>query len=101
MAQPLSRDEILAALALNRERIRAFGVRTLALFGSAARNETTDSSDLDFLVEFDAKTFDNYMGLKEYLEALFGRPVDLVLKSAIKPRLREPILSGTVNVPGL
>jgi uncharacterized protein len=101
VAKQLSRDEILAALAQNRGRIRSFGVRTLALFGSAARNETTDTSDLDFLVEFDDKTFDNYMGLKEHLESLFGRPVDLVIKSAIKPRLREPILSGTVNVPGL
>jgi len=96
-----SRDDVLQTLAENRDRIRSFGVRTLALFGSAARGEAQINSDLDFLVEFDQKTFDNYMGLKEYLEGLFGCPVDLVLKSALKPRLREPILSSAVHAPGL
>ena len=95
------RDEILRVLAENRDRIREFGVRTLALFGSAARNEATETSDLDFVVEFDRKTFDNYMGLKELLEELFGCPVDLVIRSAVKRRLREPILSSAVHAPGL
>ena len=45
-----TRDEILALIAGNRETIRTFGVKTLALFGSAARGEATDSSDLDFIV---------------------------------------------------
>ncbi len=71
------------------------------MFGSAARNEASDTSDLDFLVEFDRKSFDNYMDLKFFLEDLLGRPVDLVLKEAIKPRLREPILAEAVNAPGL
>jgi predicted nucleotidyltransferase len=71
------------------------------LFGSAARNEASDASDLDFLVEFDRKSFDNYMDLKFYLEELLGRPVDLVLKDAVKPRLREPILAEAVHAPGL
>ena len=71
------------------------------MFGSAARNEASDASDLDFLVEFDRKSFDNYMDLKFYLEELIGRPVDLVLKDAVKPRLREPILAEAVHAPGL
>jgi len=41
------------------------------------------------------------MGLMEYLEALFERPVDLVLANTLKPRLREPILRDTVHSPGL
>ncbi|MEO0107728.1 MAG: nucleotidyltransferase family protein [candidate division WOR-3 bacterium] len=96
-----SRDSIMQVLAENRDRIRSFGVRTLALFGSAARGDARTDSDLDFLVEFDQKTFDNYMGLKEYLESLFGCPVDLVLESALKPRLREPILASAVHASGL
>ena len=96
-----SREAILQVLAENRERIRGFGVRTLALFGSAARGDAQDDSDLDFLVEFEQKTFDNYMGLKELLESLFGCRVDLVLRSALKPRLREPILSSAIHAPGL
>lgn len=96
-----TRDEVLQLLAQNRDRIRSFGVRSLALFGSAARNEATETSDLDLLVEFDRKTFDNYMDLKFFLEELLGCPVDLVLRNAVKPRLREPILSEAVHAAGL
>ena len=96
-----SRDEVLRVLAENRDRIRSYGVRTLALFGSMARDQAGPDSDLDFVVEFDKKTFDNYMGLREYLEGLFGCRVDLVIRSAIKPRLRTPILSDAVDAPGL
>ena len=95
------RDEILRVLSENRDRIRGFGVRSLALFGSAARGEADESSDLDFLVDFDCKTFDNYMGLKEFLESVFGCRIDLVIRSAVKPRLRESILASEVHAPGL
>ncbi|MEO0078555.1 MAG: nucleotidyltransferase family protein [candidate division WOR-3 bacterium] len=97
----LTRDEVLELLARNRERIRSFGVRSLALFGSAVHNEATEAGDLDFLVEFDRKTFDNYMDVKFFLEELLGRPVDLVLRDAVQPRLREKILSEAVHAAGL
>jgi hypothetical protein len=96
-----SQSQILRTLQDNRDRIRTFGVRRLALFGSATRNEQTETSDLDFLVEFDRKTFDGYMGLKEFLEAQFGCPVDLVVREAVKPRLRDAILASAVYAPGL
>jgi hypothetical protein len=76
-------------------------VRSLGLFGSAARGQSAPASDLDFLVEFDRNTFDAYMGLKEFLENLFDCPVDLVLAHTLKPRLRDPILRETVHAPGL
>ncbi len=68
---------------------RRFGVRRLDLFGSAATSrDRSAESDLDFLVEFDAPPpggyADAYFGLLESLEALFGRPVDLVVASAIR-----------------
>ncbi len=94
-------SEVLELLARNRDRIRSLGVRSLALFGSSVRDEATPASDVDLLVEFDNKTFDNYMDLKFFLEDLLGRPVDLVLRSAVKPRLREPILAEAVRAPGL
>ena len=96
-----TRDEILNTLAGNREGIERFGVRSLALFGSAARGEGSPASDLDFLVEFERNTFDAYMDLKEFLEKLFRQPVDLVLASELKPRLRESILRESVHAPGL
>jgi len=94
-------QEILKIIEENREQIRGFGVTSLGLFGSAVRGEATDTSDLDFVVEIENVTFDSYMDLKEYLERLFGCKVDLVMKDAIKPRLRPIILSETVYVQGL
>ena len=97
----MNRDEILKRLEENREAIRGFGVRRLGLFGSFARGEATETSDLDFVVEFEKKSFDAYMDLKEFLERLFECRVDLVLADGIKPRLQATILGEAVYAPGL
>jgi uncharacterized protein len=96
-----TRDSILETLADHREEVRRFGVRSLGLFGSAARGDSGKPSDLDFLVEMENPAFDTYMGLLEFLENLFARPVDLVLTNTLKPRLREPILRETLHASGL
>lgn len=76
---------------------RRYGVQRLELFGSAATGRDDPvRSDLDFLVEFeplpDGSYADAYFGLLEGLEALFGRPVDLVVASAIRNRyFRESV----------
>lgn len=77
---------------------RRHHVRRLEVFGSAARGDDFDParSDVDFLVEFDPASkpglFDTYFPLKEGLEALLGRPVDLVMDKAIEnPYLRASI----------
>jgi len=93
--------EILAVLQQNRDTLRGFGVRRLALFGSYARGKQTATSDLDFVVELEERSFDSFMGLKLFLEDLFGRPVDLVLEHTIKPRLRPHIMESLIDVPGL
>lgn len=88
-----SAEAILEALRrLDAELRRRFGVRSLGLFGSWARGAARQDSDIDLVVELERQAFDDYMGLKFYLEDHFQRPVDLVLKSEIKPRLRERIL---------
>ncbi len=94
-------EQILKIIEANREKIKGFGVRRLGLFGSGARSEATETSDLDFLVDMEPKTFDSYMDLKEFMEQLFGCKVDLVMKDALKPRLREPILKETIYAQGL
>ena len=83
-----------------------YGVKCLELFGSASRDDfDLEESDLDFLVEF-ADThpmgaFDRYFGLKENLEQLFQRPVDLVEVKAIKnPYFRQAIEQDKVLVYG-
>jgi hypothetical protein len=97
----MNRDEILKRLEENRLTIRGFGVCRLGVFGSCARGEERPGSDMDFLVEFDRATFDNYFDLKFFLERLFGREVDLVIKDTIKRRIRSSILQETVYAEGL
>ena len=96
-----NRKEILKILEEYRNIIRGYGVRRLGLFGSCARGECSEASDLDFVVEFEKKSFDAYMDLKLFLEELFGCPVDLVISDAIKPRLRATILDEAIHAPGL
>lgn len=97
----LSTQEVLRLLEQNAPVIRRYGVRSLGLFGSGARGEAREGSDLDFVVEFETTSFDAYMDLRAFLEDLFGRRVDLVLRDTIKPRLREKILNEAVHAPGL
>jgi predicted nucleotidyltransferase len=77
---------------------KQFGVSKIGIFGSFVRGEERPESDVDVLVTFKKgqETFDHYMDCKFYLEDLFGRKVDLVMKGAIKPRLREYILGEVV-----
>lgn len=96
----MSLDEILNMLGARTRQLQAMGVRELAVFGSAASGTARDDSDLDFLVELDRNTFDAYMDLKLFLEDLFGRRVDLVLKHTIKPRLKSGIEKSAVHAPG-
>lgn len=82
---------MLTAISAQRDAIadacRRFDVSALAVFGSAATDEFDDRSDVDLLVSFDQDSalgrYDAYFGLKEELEQLFGRPVDLVDPSAL------------------
>ena len=85
----------------NLERIKAFGVKQLGIFGSVARDEDTENSDIDVLVDLEKETFDNYMGLLFYLEGLFGKKVDLAIENSLKPRIKDRILSETVYLNGL
>jgi predicted nucleotidyltransferase len=95
------KNQIFSRLQQERDFLRESGVNRIGLFGSTARGEDREDSDLDFLVEMKNPTFDGYMDVKFRLEDLFKRKVDLVLSHCIKPRLRQSILAETVYVPGL
>ena len=84
----MNAERVLSVLDENRDELRRLGVRRLGLFGSTARNELSQVSDLDFFVEFQQKSFDGSMDLKEFLERVFGHRVDLVISETLKPRLR-------------
>lgn len=94
---------MIDAVASHREELQAlcrrFHVRRLDLFGSAARGDfDPQRSDIDFLVEFDrlhpdALSLKTYVGLKDSLEALLGRKVDLVEPGA----MRNPYLKASID----
>lgn len=78
---------------------RRFGVTRLALFGSAARDEAGDESDIDILVAFDGPaTSKRYFGVQFYLEDLLGRKVDLVTEKALRSELRPFIEREAIGV---
>lgn len=92
---------MLSLLTQQHEKIqRRFRVRRLGVFGSAARDEMRDGSDVDVMVEFDGSpTFDGYMDLKFFLEDLLGTKVDLVTETGLKPRARPHVEKDLIRVP--
>jgi uncharacterized protein len=83
----------------NAEMAKQFGVKSLLLFGSVARDEATPVSDIDLLVEFNRPV--GYFGLfalQDYLEKLFGCPVDLGAPESLKPYMREHVLGEAIHV---
>jgi uncharacterized protein len=96
----MDRASILALLQEHRDVIGTrFGAKHLSLFGSAARDEMRPDSDIDVLVDFDGPaTFDGYFDLKDYLEELLCRPVDLVTSKGLKPRARQHVERDLVRV---
>ena len=94
-----SRAEVLKEIQGHRAEIEKFCVTSISIFGSAARDELTATSDVDVLVDYQEGqiTFDNYMGLKFYLEDLFGRKVDLATQKMLKPRLKTAIAGEIIH----
>jgi predicted nucleotidyltransferase len=94
-------EEVKNRLAEQRAEIRkTFHVKRIGIFGSFVQDRQTKRSDVDILVEFEKghKDFFNYLRLKYYLEASLGRKVDLVIKEAVKPRLKERIFNEVLYV---
>mgnify|MGYP003788795281 CR=1 FL=1 len=69
-----------------------FKVKDIGVFGSVARNEETEISDVDILVEFNEAVGWEFFDLKDYLEEITGRQVDLVTKKALKPQMKDAII---------
>ena len=79
--------EIIIKLEKRREKLKKMSVKEIGLFGSYLKNKQRKGSDIDFLVTFDKISAENYFKLLFYLENLFKRKVDLVIKKSLKPEL--------------
>ena len=96
----MRRDEALRVLADHREEIRAFGVTSLALFGSVARDEAGPESEVDVLVEFEPGApigLLEFVRLQRFLGETLGCRVDLVDREGLLPELRDAILQEAVD----
>jgi hypothetical protein len=97
----MKRNEVVRILTEHQKELsEKYGVKSLALFGSVARDEANPKSDVDVLVEFDRSVgLFGLFALQDYLEALLGCPVDLGTPDSLKPRLRTKVLAECVYVP--
>ena len=87
----MNRDDVLSTLEAHRPELqRRFGIASLDLFGSFARGQAREDSDIDLLVRFDGPaSLSCEMEMQDYLEGLFGRPVDLVRAEWLRPEYRS------------
>ena len=96
----MKQEDVLQTLKQkNTELTKQFGVKSLSLFGSVARNEATQTSDVDLLVEFNRPV--GYFGLfalQDYLEKLLGCSVDLGTPDSLKPYIKERVMGELIRV---
>ena len=93
-----SKEEILDTLKNVKEKLKVkYRVKSIGLFGSYVINKQKDTSDIDFLVEFeeDADLF-HFIGLSHYLEEIFSIKVDVISKPSIKEDLKQQILQEVI-----
>ena len=96
----MNRAEVLDMLRTHKPALaERFGVTELALFGSFARDQTADHSDVDVLVEFDTPPdWKTYFGAVSYLEDILGRPVDMATISEVRKEIRPFVERDAVHV---
>jgi predicted nucleotidyltransferase len=98
----IQQQEVLNYLLNNKEMFyKQFNIIKIGIFGSYARNEQTENSDIDIIIEMPRGTediFEKKLLLKEMLKSQFHRDVDICRERAIKPLFREMILKDTIYV---
>jgi len=96
----MKRDDVLRILAANRDSFKEFSVKSLAVFGSVARDEAVEASDVDVLVDFEEGRpvgLFLFIRLKQFLEEILGCPVDLATPEALREPMRKRILKEAIH----
>jgi len=89
------KDDILTKLKSAKQDLQRFGVSKMGLFGSYSRDEQTDASDIDLLVDFEPgrESYDNLMAVCDFFERLFiNYKIDVVTKNGLSPHIGPRIL---------
>lgn len=96
-----SREFILSNIKRHKKELTEFGVCSIGLFGSFSRNENSENSDIDLLVDFypNKENFDNYMAVCDIIEDIFkNEKVDIVTKNGLSPYIGPKILNEVIYV---
>ena len=88
----MTKNDIIRLLLANKEVLNKYKVKSIALFGSYVRNEQKKGSDIDFLVEFEEDTYNNFIHLIFELEDIFKTKVQVLTESDLSPYIRPYIL---------
>ena len=96
----MTRADLIAALRNQTPDLRALGATSLYLFGSAARGEARDDSDIDLFIDYDPDRFSfvELIRLRERLSHILGRPADLTTREGLHPLLRPGIEAEAIKV---
>ena len=96
-------ETIKQKIALNKEYLqKTYGVEEIGVFGSLARGDNNENSDIDIAIEINHEKATvglfEFARMQHYLEGVLGRKVDLVIKSGIKSLIKDEILSQLIIV---
>jgi len=93
-------DELRQVLLLQKQSLcEKYQITEIGIFGSYARGEETEVSDIDILVDYEtAPTFIMLVELRDYLSHLFGLKVDVVTKNGLKARIRDRVLAEAIYI---
>jgi uncharacterized protein len=97
----MDKSRIIATLLENRASLESKGVKHAALFGSRARGDATETSDIDIMIDLDPENqigVFEYVGLKEYIAGLFDVRVDVVNRNGLKPYVEPAVLADAIHV---
>jgi predicted nucleotidyltransferase len=94
-------NDIIIFLQTHKDELeQRFGVMSVGLFGSYARGEAREDSDIDIAIELTPakKSLSNFLGIRRYLEAQLGKTVDLGIESTLKPLVRDMVAKEIIHV---
>lgn len=96
----MTKEDIKRIIRENNEVLWRYKVKSIALFGSYVRNEQKEDSDIDFLVEFEKDTYDNFIHLIFTLEEIFGKGVQVLTEADLSPYIQPYVLKEVEKIEG-